>query len=187
MNEPTEPETANIIGRIPDKRREVLARELIIAAHLTGKTSGEEMLMQGLLRLLDQERSTVAKLNGELAAMTAERNRLLPGCCFQLDEVRKERDAAVRGREEAVAALFELAAMVRGECPSLLNEDSGGDVKLSMEIDRITQAPAAKAIHTCKFFRQYDDGYLFFEYCVDCQKRRDPPATDTAAKGDGHE
>lgn len=34
-------------------------------------------------------------------------------------------------------ALAELAALVRGECPSLLNEDSGGDARLSMEIDEL--------------------------------------------------
>ena len=38
-------------------------------------------------------------------------------------------------RNRALAALEELVALVRGECPSLLNEDSGGDAKLSMEID----------------------------------------------------
>jgi hypothetical protein len=31
--------------------------------------------------------------------------------------------------------LRELVAVVRGECPSLLNEDSGGDAKLDIEID----------------------------------------------------
>jgi hypothetical protein len=37
-------------------------------------------------------------------------------------------------------ALFELHAVVQGECPSLLNEDSGGDAILSIEIeDLITQ------------------------------------------------
>lgn len=32
-------------------------------------------------------------------------------------------------------ALSELYAMVRGECPSLLNEDSGGNAKLALEIE----------------------------------------------------
>jgi len=31
--------------------------------------------------------------------------------------------------------LGELVAMVRGECPSLLDEDSGGDARLSLAID----------------------------------------------------
>lgn len=32
-------------------------------------------------------------------------------------------------------ALAELYALVKGECPSLLNEDSGGDAKLALEIE----------------------------------------------------
>ena len=39
--------------------------------------------------------------------------------------------------ERLRAALTELAAMVRGECPSLLNEDSGGCARLSIEIDEL--------------------------------------------------
>jgi len=34
-------------------------------------------------------------------------------------------------------ALSELVALVRGECPRLLDEDSGGDVRLSMRIDEL--------------------------------------------------
>jgi hypothetical protein len=34
-----------------------------------------------------------------------------------------------------VKALSNLHALVKGECPSLLNEDSGGDANLDMEID----------------------------------------------------
>lgn len=33
------------------------------------------------------------------------------------------------------AALEELTALVRGECPSLLNEDSGGDARLALKIE----------------------------------------------------
>lgn len=40
--------------------------------------------------------------------------------------------------------LRELVALVRGECPSLLNEDSGGDVRLSMAIDAALAAPPAE-------------------------------------------
>lgn len=46
----------------------------------------------------------------------------------QIDELRAELDAA---RE----LLRELTALVRGECPSLLNEDSGGDANLALSID----------------------------------------------------
>ena len=38
-------------------------------------------------------------------------------------------------REALLAALKELVTLVRGECPSLLNEDSGGDARLSLAID----------------------------------------------------
>lgn len=40
--------------------------------------------------------------------------------------------------------LRELVALVRGECPSLLNEDSGGDVRLSMAIDDALASPPAE-------------------------------------------
>lgn len=36
---------------------------------------------------------------------------------------------------EMLAALKELRALVRGECPSLLNEDSGGDARLDLAIE----------------------------------------------------
>ena len=45
-------------------------------------------------------------------------------------------------RETALKnALRELTAMVRGECPSLLNEDSGGNGELSCEIDTLLASP----------------------------------------------
>lgn len=36
--------------------------------------------------------------------------------------------------ERLTAALDELYATVKGECPSLLNEDSGGNARLDLEI-----------------------------------------------------
>lgn len=41
------------------------------------------------------------------------------------------------GEGEAVETLADLAALVRGECPRLLNEDSGGNAELSLRIDAI--------------------------------------------------
>jgi hypothetical protein len=35
---------------------------------------------------------------------------------------------------DMLAALKELHALVRGECPSLLNEDSGGDARLDLSV-----------------------------------------------------
>jgi hypothetical protein len=40
----------------------------------------------------------------------------------------------------AEALLRELTATVRGECPRLLNEDSGGDARLSLAIDAFLAA-----------------------------------------------
>jgi hypothetical protein len=41
---------------------------------------------------------------------------------------------ACNSHEALVKALTELYAMVKGECPSLLNEDSGGNPRLDLEI-----------------------------------------------------
>ena len=47
-----------------------------------------------------------------------------------------DREMAERERREAAEALLlELVAVVRGECPSLLDEDSGGDARTSLDID----------------------------------------------------
>ncbi len=43
---------------------------------------------------------------------------------------------AARAEVEALrAALIDLRALVQGECPSLLDEDSGGDARLALAID----------------------------------------------------
>lgn len=48
----------------------------------------------------------------------------------------------MQDRETALKnALRELTAIVRGECPSLLNEDSGGNGELSYEIDTLLASP----------------------------------------------
>lgn len=55
---------------------------------------------------------------------------MLVGCLKRCAAVEDE-NAKLR------AALSELTAMVRGECPSLLNEDSGGCGRLDIEIDEL--------------------------------------------------
>jgi len=59
--------------------------------------------------------------------------RLIAAATALLQEVieRRAADAKVR---ELVEALTELYAAVRGECPSLLNEDSGGNARLDLKI-----------------------------------------------------
>lgn len=37
------------------------------------------------------------------------------------------------------SALAELYAMVKGECPSLLDEDMGGNARLDLEIEELLQ------------------------------------------------
>lgn len=49
---------------------------------------------------------------------------------------------ARREREEMDAALRELHAMVWGECPSLLNEDSGGSARLDLKIRALLEEAA---------------------------------------------
>lgn len=45
------------------------------------------------------------------------------------------------GQTDAVALLHELYAIVKGECPRLLNEDSGGNGALAIQIDKALSAP----------------------------------------------
>jgi hypothetical protein len=49
--------------------------------------------------------------------------------------------------DRAMSALKELTAQVRGECPQLLNEDSGGDARLDMELHELFKlsCPVAEA------------------------------------------
>lgn len=51
-----------------------------------------------------------------------------PDAISEIERLKKELDGLK-------ALLGELTALVRGECPSLLNEDSGGDGALSVKID----------------------------------------------------
>lgn len=55
---------------------------------------------------------------------------------------------AVNNHEALVAALTELHAVVKGESPSLLNGDSGGDAELALEIERLLHdvGPVVKGV-----------------------------------------
>jgi hypothetical protein len=93
---------------------------------------GEWIEDGGLWRLRIPDPRRCAELDAEchqrLAEMTAKRDALFE-------------EATAKGREVARlrAALTELAALVRGECPSLLDEDSGGLGRLSVDIDAALQ------------------------------------------------
>ena len=51
-------------------------------------------------------------------------------------------DPCIEARlDELARALKELYAVVRGECPSLLNEDSGGNARLDMQIIKALTLP----------------------------------------------
>lgn len=50
--------------------------------------------------------------------------------------------------ERAIRALRELHATVRGECPQLLNEDSGGNASLDLEIEAVLALPSERAEQT---------------------------------------
>lgn len=68
---------------------------------------------------------------------------------------------------DALALLRELTAMVRAECPSLLNEDSGGDARLSLAIDdALSTPPPAPAETRCTVER------------VPCRCHNDRPTID---------
>ena len=82
---------------------------------------------------IDGERVRLAfeALRSDHAALTAER-----------DALRGERDREFNARitmeferDAALGLLKELAARVRGECPQILDEDRGGDARLSLSID----------------------------------------------------
>ena len=61
---------------------------------------------------------------------------------------RPDRNANARlvaAAPDLLAALEELYAMVKGECPSLLNEDSGGCARLDMAIEDAINKARGKA------------------------------------------
>jgi hypothetical protein len=59
-------------------------------------------------------------------------------CCIVTAIEGRQLAAAVREElisPDALPLLLELVALVRGECPALLDEDRGGDARLCMAID----------------------------------------------------
>lgn len=58
--------------------------------------------------------------------------------------------AACLAGADAHVLLRELVTLVRGECPSVLNEDSGGDGALSYKIDKLLAGAGADALRDVK-------------------------------------
>ena len=90
-------------------------------------------------RLFTLETGGPVEHKAEVARLDAECNQRLAEMTAKRDALFEE--ATAKGREVARlrAALTELAALVRGECPSLLDEDSGGLGRLSVDIDAALQ------------------------------------------------
>jgi hypothetical protein len=54
-----------------------------------------------------------------------------------VSEVLEDVDMLYTANTKALNALRELYTMVQGECPGLLNEDSGGNAELALEIESL--------------------------------------------------
>ena len=70
--------------------------------------------------------SEMARLMDEVASLTRD----LAAAQEELARVKAEREATLE-------LLAELHAMVKGECPSLLNEDIGGDARTALAIEEM--------------------------------------------------
>lgn len=79
----------------------------------------QQMIYAARKHVLAQAESIIVSLESETASQRA------------LIEQQAKEIAGLRD------ALRELHAIVKGECPSLLNEDSGGDAKLAIEIEAL--------------------------------------------------
>lgn len=95
---------------------------------------------------------TTPSLPDALRALTANLRELAPNligpqevayryCADRIDAVADEHgpalEALLRERDELQNALHDLHALVWGECPSLLNEDSGGSAHLDLRIHKL--------------------------------------------------
>lgn len=86
-----------------------------------------ETVAEQLYRMIDGHESFRFDTDDE-----DERNRYRSYAKWVLDREKKLQQENERLRE----ALKELHAMVKGECPSLLDEDSGGNARLDMQIEQ---------------------------------------------------
>lgn len=108
----------------------------------------------------------VRKLDGQLTDCVEHGARMNAAFDRALVVIAEQRDRHEQDIEALVTLLRELTAHVRGDCPFLLNEDSGGDVKLSLAIDaalarfKVSKKGGQRMKNECKrghhFFGDYE-------------------------------
>lgn len=84
----------------------------------------------------------VERLRSDLAAARDDAERSAAAFDATTRTIRQDKGIAEAERDSALASLAatralleDLVAMVRGECPSLLDEDRGGTARLGIDID----------------------------------------------------
>lgn len=87
---------------------------------------GPWMMVEYHEKAIDVQRQIIDEQVGENRGLRAD-------VLLMQRENAEQRQEIARLRE----ALRELHAVVNGECPSLLNEDSGGDARLALEIEEL--------------------------------------------------
>lgn len=126
-------ENRRVVNSWPQwKRRAEMSDEMseTLVAEV-GRLRAENAQLKAALELVTASRDTVLERMdwqgkwGRWCAKLQDENNTLKAELAQT----KQREARLR------EALTELYALVRGECPRLLNEDSGGDAELACKID----------------------------------------------------
>lgn len=93
------------------------------------RLSHSEEARKAEILLLDHDKEQRAEIDRQAQAIrNLETDYILIGT-----QNREQKDKIARLRE----ALKTIYALVMGECPALLNEDSGGDAALCLEIENI--------------------------------------------------
>lgn len=116
-----------------EARQDAWAQVAVMAGGLAAAKAREDVARSGYdaaIRTANWQEST----NGELNALRSELSD------YKETGLRlmRERDEARAELATAKALLRELHGLVLGECPRLLNEDSGGDSGLAIRIDAAT-------------------------------------------------
>lgn len=110
----------------------ILAKNALITA---SRQRGQELEVE-LARV--NEIYDQIELRALMAKDAFDRKRpLLERLEENFNELCRERDTFRKQVERLVEVLKNLVALVRGKCPSLLEEDSGGNFMLSIEIDEV--------------------------------------------------